>query len=85
MSVLECIFGVVVVIAAMVAITFMIFISCKLVINDARKEANRNIEARARLLADKMYRERLANTIIRVNQRVVVIEDDLGGEEHAEV
>lgn len=85
MNIPEMIFGIVAVIAALAAVAIMIYLGCMVAINDARREANRNIEARARRLADRMYRERLANTVIRINQRMVVVEDDLGNEKHEKI
>lgn len=85
MNIPEMLFGIVAVIAALAAVAIMIYLGCMAAINDAKREANRNIEVRARRLADRMYRKRLENTVICVNQRMVVVEDDLGDEKHEKI
>lgn len=73
------------VIAVLAAITIMIYSNCVMIINDAKKEARRSIEARAKVLADQMYREQLANTVIHINQRMVIIEDDLENDRYGKI
>ena len=76
---LQTITGCAVIIMALTAIGIMIYSGCMVAINSARNEARRTVEIRAKRLADRMYRDRLANTVIRVSQKMVVVEDDLGG------
>lgn len=69
---------------AMLAIGIMIYSGCMVAIRSAQNEAKRTVNIRAKMLAEKMYREKLANTVIKISQRMVVVEDDLGGEQNEE-
>ena len=73
-----------VILMALTAIGIMIYSGCMVAIRSAQNEAKRTVEIRAKRLADKMYRDRLANTVIKVSQRMVVVEDDLGGQYRAD-
>lgn len=73
-----------VILMALLAIGIMIYSGCMVAIRSAQNEAKRTVEIRAKRLADRMYRDRLANTVIKVSQRMVVVEDDLGGQYRAD-
>ena len=74
----ELVFAVAIMILAIFMIVVMIYAGCMIAINAAREDARRQIRLKARLMADRMYREKIANTVIQVEQHMVVIEDDLG-------
>lgn len=69
---------------AMLAIGIMIYSGCMVAIRAAQNEAKRTVNIRAKMLAERMYREKLDNTVIKISQRMVVVEDDLGGEQNEE-
>ena len=81
---LQAIIGFAVILMALLAIGIMIYSGCMVAIRSAQNEAKRTVEIRAKRLADRMYRDRLANTVIRVSQKMVVVEDDLGGQYRAD-
>ena len=81
---LQAITGCAVILMALLAIGIMIYSGCMVAIRSAQAEARRTVEIRAKRLADRMYRDRLANTVIKVSQRMVVVEDDLGSQYRAD-
>lgn len=78
MDMLDVIGGVSVIVLAIVFIVTLMYAGCMVCINAAREDARRQINIKARRMADAMFKEWIENATICVEQRVVVIEDPLG-------
>ena len=74
----EFVFAIMIMALAVLTICIMIYAGCMIAINAAREDARRQIRLKAHIMADRMYREKIANTVIQVEQHMVVVEDDLG-------
>lgn len=77
MDMLEVIGGVIVVVLAVAFIVTLMYAGCIVCINAAREDAQRQINIKARRMADAMFKDWIENATICVEQRVVVIEDSL--------
>jgi hypothetical protein len=78
MEMLEVVGGVIIVVLAIAFIVTLMYAGCMVCINSAREDAQRQINLKARRMADAMFKEWIENATICVEQRVVVIEDPLG-------
>lgn len=66
--------GYAVMLAAILAIVLMIYVSCKIVIDDAEKEAKQDAKHYAAILAERKYQEMLASTKYRVRFSLRVVD-----------
>lgn len=78
MEMLEVVGGVIIVVLAIAFIVTLMYAGCMVCINAAREDAKRQINLKARRMADAMFKDWIENATICVEQRVVVIEDPLG-------
>lgn len=67
--------GYAVMLAAMFAIVLMIYASCKIVIDDAEKEARLLAKHEAQFLAERKYQEMVATTQYRVRVGLRIVDE----------
>lgn len=67
--------GLILLTLAWVALMLMLTLSCKMVADDAMKEAEQEAEHRAQILAERRYRQMLENTQIRVRQQLRIVNE----------
>lgn len=79
MPIWQFITGIVVLIAAWAAIILMIYAGCMTVIRDVEKDAKRDAEQLAKILAERKYRKMLATTEYHVHIGMRVV-DEMKGE-----
>lgn len=67
--------GYAVLIAAIAAIVLLIYASCKIVIDDAEKEAKQDAKHYATILAERKYQEMIATTQYRVRVGLRIVDE----------
>lgn len=67
--------GCAVLIAAIAAIVLLIYASCKIVIDDAEKEAKQDAKHYATILAERKYQEMVATTQYRVRVGLRIVDE----------
>lgn len=60
------------------SIVLMIYVSCKIVIDDAEKEAKQEAKHYATILAERKYQEMVATTQYRVRVGLRIVDDTKG-------